>query len=92
MKSPIAVIGASFLLSGCVVLPTPYGVAISPLPPAPPPQVVAAPVVIGLPPVVVSPLYIQGWGYGYWHGGRFWPYRKGYHFYNGQYYGRYRGN
>jgi hypothetical protein len=48
--------------------------------------------VIGLPPVVIAPFYVRGYGYGYWHQGHYWPYRRGCHFYNGRYYGGgYRG-
>ena len=40
----------------------------------------------GNPAVLIPPVYIPGHGYGYWHEGHFWKYRKGYSFYNGHYY------
>lgn len=94
MKSPLVALGVSLLFSGCIVPGTPYyGNAVAPPPlPPPPGMVVTAPeVVIGAPPVVVAPVYVRGCGYGYWYGNRFWPYRRGCHFYNGYYYG-YRRN
>ena len=94
MDHRLIALSAMLVLSGCVVTPTPYGLAITPLsppPPLPPPpvQVVAggATVVVGVPPVVVTPYNVQGWGYGYWYGNHYWPYRNGYQFYNGRYYG-----
>ena len=92
MNHRFIAVSAALLLSGCVIAPTPYGLAITPLPPPPPPPVPVVagmpPVVVGVPPVVVAPYYVQGWGYGYWYGNRFWPYHRGCHFYNGRYYGR----
>ena len=44
-------------------------------------------IVVGDAPVVIAPLYINGYGNGYWYGGQFWPYRTGCSFYNGRYYG-----
>jgi hypothetical protein len=74
--SPLLILAASLplLLAGCVVPGSPYGYA--------PPPVVA-------PPVVLSPIFYPGYGYGYWYGGRFCGYRRGYNFHNGSYY---RGN
>jgi len=90
MNRRFVAISASLLLSGCVITPTPYGVAVTPLPP--PPVPVAAPsVVVGAPPVVIAPYYVNGWGYGYWYGNHFWAYRRGCHFYNGRYYGYHGG-
>jgi len=40
----------------------------------------------GNPAVLILPVYIPSYGYGYWHDGHFWKYRKGYSFYNGHYY------
>jgi len=41
------------------------------------------------PPIVITPNLYPGYGYGYWYGGRFCSYRRGYYFHNGCYY---RGN
>ena len=40
----------------------------------------------GNPYVFIPPLYVPSHGYGYWYGGNYWGYRKGYSFYNGHYY------
>ena len=40
----------------------------------------------GAPSVYLSPVVVQGRGYGYWYGGNFWGYRSGYSFCNGHYY------
>lgn len=33
--------------------------------------------VVGVPPVQINPVMVAGYGYGYWSGGAFWPYRPG---------------
>ena len=40
----------------------------------------------GNPAVLIPPIYIPSYGYGYSNGGNFWKYRKGYSFYSGHYY------
>ncbi len=88
----------TLLLVGCVVPGYPYnGYSATPSGSIPPPQsVVVAPpgysYVYAPAPVIIAPSCYAGWGNGYWYGNRFWPYRSGCHFYNGRYYGGYRGN
>jgi len=84
LGNPLSLLVSSVIfLTGCTVSETPYGVTVTP---APPPTVV-----VGTPTVVVSPVYVRGYGYGYWYRGNYWPYRRGCHFYHGRYYGGYRG-
>lgn len=73
------------LLSGCVVPGYPY---------AGPPSCVPQPLIppaayYSTPPVVIAPIFYQGYGYGYWYRGNFCPYHRGYYFHNGCYH---RGN
>lgn len=42
--------------------------------------------------IIVAPTFYSGWGYGYWYGNQFWPYRNNCGFWNGNYYGGYRWN
>ena len=96
MNRYTAAIGASLLFSGCVISPTPYGgIALTPLPPPAPvyasAPVPVAPPTIGIPPVVITPYYVNGWGYGYWHRNHFYAYRSGCYFYNGRYYSGHHG-
>lgn len=62
----------------------PNGVVVNPgVPPPPAPYYGAA---YGMPPVVIAPTFYPGYGYGYWHQGRYCAYRNGYYFGNGCYY------
>jgi hypothetical protein len=93
----------ALLLSGCVVPGYPY-YGVPPqgaIPPgAVPPQATAyyygAPAVLPYAyaptQIVVAPTFYSGWGYGYWYGNRFWPYRYNCGFWNGRYYNGYRWN
>ena len=98
----------ALLLGGCVVPGYPYsgGVPYGALPPgaippgAVPPQATAyyygaptpSPYVYAPGQILVAPTFYSGWGYGYWYGDRFWPYRNNCGFWNGRYYNGYRWN
>jgi hypothetical protein len=91
---PAAILLASaaiFLLSGCVVPGYPY--YGYPQPGVVPQTVIPAyPYVYSPAPTLIAPSFYFGWGYGYWYGNRFWPYRNGCAFYGGRYYGGYGAN
>jgi hypothetical protein len=79
---------ASLMISGCVAPGYPYNGAVVTAG-GPPPPVAAPYYYTTAAPVVVAPTVYPGFGYGYWYGGGFWPYRNSCGFYNGCYY---RGN
>ena len=72
-RSPLLILAASLplLLAGCVDAGYPYGGPVYGAPPA---------------AFVIAPTHYPGYGYGYWYGGRFCGYRRGYYFHNGYYY------
>ena len=76
---PAVLASATLVLLGGCVDPGYYGYA--------PGDGSAPTVIVGDAPTVIAPLYIAGYGTGYWYGDQFWPQRSGCNFYNGRYYG-----
>ena len=100
---PVLVLLTTLLLGGCVIPGYPYngGIPQGAIPPgAVPPQAAtyyygapaALPYAYAPAQIIVAPTFYFGWGYGYWYGNRFWPYRNNYGFWNGRYYNGYRWN
>lgn len=80
---------------GTMVAPAPVPpviMATSPIVPAPVPAVAVLPYGAAPATVVIAPTFYAGWGWGYWWGNRFWPYRPNCGFWHGRYYNGYRWN